>query len=127
MLLPRAGSDGLSDRLHLGILLLGRSICEDLVGRSPVHGAALLRARPIVVREVCVEVALHLLDGLVPLLAAHDLAFVDLGAEALQQADLLVAEFNLALGRGLLLAQQAFLFGQQVVAAPDAAHIARGG
>ena len=58
--------------------------------------------------------------------AAHlDLPFAELGAEALEQFDLLVAELDFVFADVTLQAQQALVFGQQVVATPDAAHAAR--
>ncbi len=56
--------------------------------------------------------------------AGLDVAFAELGAEALQEPDLLVGERDAAFGDGLLQAQQALMAGHQVVAAPDAAHAA---
>jgi hypothetical protein len=53
-----------------------------------------------------------------------DVALAELRAEALEQADLLVGELELALGGGLLEAQQALVLGEQAVALPDAAHAA---
>jgi hypothetical protein len=47
-----------------------------------------------------------------------DLALAELRAEAFKQADLLVAELDLAFGDALFQPQQARLLGQQVVAAP---------
>lgn len=39
--------------------------------RPAVHGAPLVRSFGVVSGDVGIEVGLHLLDGLVPLLAAH--------------------------------------------------------
>jgi hypothetical protein len=59
-------------------------------------------------------------------MAGLDVALAELRAEALQQADLLLRERDLALGGGLLQAQQALVAGQQAVAAPHPAHPAGG-
>lgn len=53
-----------------------------------------------------------------------DVAFAELGAEPLQQADLLVRQLDLALCGRLLQAQKAVMFGQEAVALPDAAYTA---
>lgn len=55
---------------------------------APLHGATLVGSLGVVGDEVGIEVGLHLLDGLVPLLAAHDSeVFVEHGAaQALDQA-----------------------------------------
>jgi hypothetical protein len=53
-----------------------------------------------------------------------DVALAELGAEALEQPDLLVGERELALGGRLFQAQQALVLGQQALALPDAAHAA---
>ena len=55
-----------------------------------------------------------------------DMAFAELGAEPLQQPDLLVRQLDPALGRGFLQSEQTLLPGQQLVAGPHAAHPARG-
>lgn len=50
---------------------------NDLVGRTVIHVAALVRALAVVVAQVGVEVLLHVIGGLVPLLAAlHPEVFV---------------------------------------------------
>ncbi len=49
-----------------------------------------------------------------------NLAFAKLGAEAFEQADLLVTELNGLLPVGFLEAQQAVVFGEQVVPLPHA-------
>ena len=59
-------------------------------------------------------------------MAGLDVTLSELRTEALQEADLLVRELDLALGRSLLQAQQTFGLGQQAVAAPDPAHAAGG-
>ena len=55
-----------------------------------------------------------------------DVALAELGAEALQQPDLLIGQLERALGGGLLEAQQALVLGQQPVTLPDAADAAGG-
>ncbi|MNG83050.1 hypothetical protein D3C71_733360 [compost metagenome] len=52
------------------------------------------------------------------------LAFAKLGAEALEQANLLVIELNGLLPVGFLEAQQAVVFGEQIVTLPHATHAA---
>lgn len=52
------------------------------------------------------------------------LTFAELGAEALEQANLLVIELNGLLPVGFLEAQQAVVFREQVVALPHATHAA---
>lgn len=54
--------------------------------------------------------------------AGLDLAFAELGAEALQEADLLVRQVDLFTRDVLLQPQQALVPGQEVVAAPHPAH-----
>jgi len=54
-----------------------------------------------------------------------DLAFAELGAETLEQPDLLVGQVELLARDVLLQAHQALVPGQEVVAAPDPAHAAR--
>ena len=51
-----------------------------------------------------------------------DVAFAELRRESLQQPDLLLAELDLALGRGLLQAKQPLVLGQQPVALPHPAY-----
>ncbi|MNJ27935.1 hypothetical protein D3C77_224570 [compost metagenome] len=53
------------------------------------------------------------------------LAFSELGAEALEQANVLVIELNRLFPVGFLEAQQAVVFGEQVVTLPHATHTAR--
>ena len=50
------------------------------------------------------------------------LAFAELGAEALEQANLLVIELNGLLPVSFLEAQQAVMFGEQIVTLPHATH-----
>jgi hypothetical protein len=54
-----------------------------------------------------------------------NLAFAKLGAEAFEQADLLVIELNGLFPVGFLKAQQAVVLGEQVVTLPHATHTAR--
>jgi hypothetical protein len=61
-----------------------------------------------------------------PACGALDVALAELGAEPLQQPDLLVGPLELALAGRLLQAQQPFVLGQEAVALPDAADTARG-
>lgn len=63
----------------------------------------------------------HQFPGVVNL----NLAFAKLGAEALEQADLLVIELNRLFPMGFLEAQQAVMLGEQVVTLPHATHTAR--
>jgi len=55
-----------------------------------------------------------------------DVTLAELRAEALEQADLLVGEPDLALGGGLLQAQQSVVLGGEAMALPDPALAARG-
>ena len=56
-----------------------------------------------------------------------DVTFAELGAEALEEADLLIGEGDLALAGGLLQAQQAVVLGRRRLwALPDASHAAGG-
>ncbi len=63
----------------------------------------------------------HQFSGLVNLY----LVFSELGAEALEQANFLVIELNRLFPVGFLEAQQAVVFGEQVVTLPHATHTAR--
>ncbi len=62
----------------------------------------------------------HQFPGVVDL----NLAFAKLGAEALEQANLLVVELNRLFPMGFLKAQQAVVFGEQIVTLPHATHAA---
>ncbi len=53
------------------------------------------------------------------------LAFSELGTEALKQANLLVVELNDLFPVGFLEAQQAVVFGEQIVTLPHTTHTAR--
>ena len=55
-----------------------------------------------------------------------DVPFAELGREAFEQSDLVLPEFDLALGGGLLQTQQPLVLGEQVVALPDPANPACG-
>lgn len=55
-----------------------------------------------------------------------DVAFAELWVEAFEQADLLVGKFEGAFAGMLFEAQQAFVFGEQLVAVPDAPYASRG-
>ena len=63
----------------------------------------------------------HQFSGVVDL----NLTFAKLGAEAFEQANLLVIELNGLLTVSFLKAQQAVVFGEQVVPLPHATHTAR--
>ena len=54
-----------------------------------------------------------------------DVPLAELGAEPFQEPRLLGCELDRALGRGPLQPQQALMFRQQIVPAPNAAHAAR--
>ena len=51
--------------------------------------------------------------------------FAELRAEALQEADLLLGEFELSVSGGLLKAQQPLVFGQKSMALPHPSHAPR--
>ena len=55
-----------------------------------------------------------------------DLAFLELGREAFEEANLFFGEFDLAFSGGFFEPQQAFVLGKQAVALPHAAHAAGG-
>ncbi len=57
-----------------------------------------------------------------PAVRGLDVAFAELRVEAFEHADLLVGELDGALADMLLKAQQALVFGEQLVAIPDAPH-----
>src|SRR3546814_17655474 len=66
------GSSGFGRRFHLYILLFRQAFCEGLLRGASLHGAAPVWTFGVVGDEVGVEVDLHLLDGLVLLLATLD-------------------------------------------------------
>src|SRR3546814_15596653 len=66
------GSSGFGRRFHLYILLFRQAFCEGLLRGASPHGAAPVWTFGVVGDEVGVEVDLHLLDGLVLLLATLD-------------------------------------------------------